>query len=248
MRRISDAIFGDPKRLDRDLWLSRFSDLMLNGIQFPANSPIDLAAWRRAVREGRMRHLHARLLAHLCFWPVRCPGVLGFRRCRRGGASHGRKSSLGRVCGSWSYSYWKDSNPTAIRKAIAERRYLERRRPTASRLSAFRLSIDPSRDDDSSESEASASGRAAGNPGRRRRANSATPTGFRRLAHPRAGDLPPRLEYSRGHIRRSSEFFPTITAARRTARRMKNGSSKSRAVAKARCSSSSFNQSFSRDH
>src|SRR5258708_39585205 len=52
MRRINDALFGDPKRLDRDLWLSRFSDLMLNGVQFPANSPIDLAAWRRAVRSG----------------------------------------------------------------------------------------------------------------------------------------------------------------------------------------------------
>lgn len=52
VRRINDAIFGDPQRLDRDLWLSRFSDLMLNGIQFPANSPIDLAAWRKAVREG----------------------------------------------------------------------------------------------------------------------------------------------------------------------------------------------------
>ena len=52
LRRINDAIFGDPKRLDRDLWLSRFSDLVMNGIQFPANSPIDLAAWRRAVRDG----------------------------------------------------------------------------------------------------------------------------------------------------------------------------------------------------
>ena len=53
MRRISDALFGNPKRLDRELWLSRFSDLMLNGIQFPAHSPIDLAEWRRAVREGQ---------------------------------------------------------------------------------------------------------------------------------------------------------------------------------------------------
>jgi S-DNA-T family DNA segregation ATPase FtsK/SpoIIIE len=53
VRRINDALFGNPKRLDRELWLSRFSDLMLNGIQFPANSPIDLAAWRRAVREGK---------------------------------------------------------------------------------------------------------------------------------------------------------------------------------------------------
>ena len=53
VRRINDALFGNPKRLDRELWLSRFSDLMLSGIQFPANSPIDLAAWRRAVREGQ---------------------------------------------------------------------------------------------------------------------------------------------------------------------------------------------------
>lgn len=44
IRRINAAIFGDPGRLDRDLWLSRFSDLMLNGIQFPANSPL---TWRR---------------------------------------------------------------------------------------------------------------------------------------------------------------------------------------------------------
>src|SRR5439155_9502522 len=52
VRRIDDAIFGDPTRLDRELWLSRFSDLLLSGIQFPANSPIDLAAWRKAVRDG----------------------------------------------------------------------------------------------------------------------------------------------------------------------------------------------------
>ncbi len=52
MKRIGDAIFGDPKRLDRDLWLSRFSDLILNGIQFPASSEIDLSIWRRAIREG----------------------------------------------------------------------------------------------------------------------------------------------------------------------------------------------------
>ena len=53
MKRIGDAIFGDPKRLDRDLWLSRFSDLILNGIQFPASSEIDLSSWRRAIREGK---------------------------------------------------------------------------------------------------------------------------------------------------------------------------------------------------
>lgn len=52
VRRISDAIFGNPRRLDRDLWLSRFSDLMLSGILIPAGSDMDLAKWRRAIREG----------------------------------------------------------------------------------------------------------------------------------------------------------------------------------------------------
>jgi S-DNA-T family DNA segregation ATPase FtsK/SpoIIIE len=52
VRRIEDALFGSPERLDRNLWLSRFSDLVLNGIQFPATSPVDLPAWRRSIPEG----------------------------------------------------------------------------------------------------------------------------------------------------------------------------------------------------
>jgi len=52
MRRINDAIFGDPRRLDRALWLSRFSDLVLTGIRVPAGASIDLEKWRRAIRSG----------------------------------------------------------------------------------------------------------------------------------------------------------------------------------------------------
>jgi len=52
VRRISEALFGDPGRLDRDLWLSRFSDLMVNGIQFPTQTMPDLARWRKLVRDG----------------------------------------------------------------------------------------------------------------------------------------------------------------------------------------------------
>jgi len=51
--RIAKAIFGDPGRLDRDIWLSRFSDLVLNGIHFPANAQLDLSMWRRAIRDGQ---------------------------------------------------------------------------------------------------------------------------------------------------------------------------------------------------
>lgn len=52
IRRFRDAIFGSHDRLDRELWLARLSDLLLDGIPFPANAPIDLGRWRRAVREG----------------------------------------------------------------------------------------------------------------------------------------------------------------------------------------------------
>ncbi|WP_213775707.1 hypothetical protein [Bradyrhizobium sp. dw_78] len=53
MHRISEAIFGNPDRLDRESWLARIADLVLDGIRLPAASGIDLATWRRAIREGR---------------------------------------------------------------------------------------------------------------------------------------------------------------------------------------------------
>jgi len=55
VRRMRDALFGSPERLDRELWLSRFSDLLLTGVQYTASDKIDLAAFRRAVRDGRCR-------------------------------------------------------------------------------------------------------------------------------------------------------------------------------------------------
>ncbi len=55
MRRIEQALFGDPPRLDRDLWLSRFSDLLLSGIPYSAGDPIDLVTFRRQVREGHCK-------------------------------------------------------------------------------------------------------------------------------------------------------------------------------------------------
>ena len=51
VHRIRDALEGEH-RLDRESWLSRLGDLMLDGIQVPASSHIPLGEWRRAVREG----------------------------------------------------------------------------------------------------------------------------------------------------------------------------------------------------
>ena len=50
--RIENAVFGNPERFDRQLWLSRLSDLLIDGVQFPASSNIDLGRWRRALRNG----------------------------------------------------------------------------------------------------------------------------------------------------------------------------------------------------
>lgn len=64
LRRISDAVFGNPARLDRELWLARLSDLILDGVQFPASAGIDLSDWRRAVREGAC-DIHVRGYSHV---------------------------------------------------------------------------------------------------------------------------------------------------------------------------------------
>jgi S-DNA-T family DNA segregation ATPase FtsK/SpoIIIE len=52
LKRIDDALFGQPERLDRNLWLARLSDLVLEGVQFPATASINLSDWRRAIRDG----------------------------------------------------------------------------------------------------------------------------------------------------------------------------------------------------
>lgn len=67
VRRINEAVFGAPERLDRDLWLARLSDLILDGVQFPASARINLADWRRAVREGACE-IAIRSYSHVFVW------------------------------------------------------------------------------------------------------------------------------------------------------------------------------------
>lgn len=50
--RIDDAVFGRPDRLDRYSWLARLSDLILDGVRFPEAMGVDLARWRRGLRDG----------------------------------------------------------------------------------------------------------------------------------------------------------------------------------------------------
>jgi S-DNA-T family DNA segregation ATPase FtsK/SpoIIIE len=118
VRRINDALFGNPKRLDRELWLSRFSDLMLNGIQFPASSPIDLAAWRRAVREGQCS-IYLRGYSHIFVSGPsdsdECSELVAVAEAENSYQEIFSRSRLRELV----LAYWKGSNPGAIRTAIA---------------------------------------------------------------------------------------------------------------------------------
>jgi DNA segregation ATPase FtsK/SpoIIIE, S-DNA-T family len=67
VKRINEAVFGAPERLDRDLWLARLSDLILDGVQFPASARINLSDWRRAIREGACE-IAIRGYSHVFVW------------------------------------------------------------------------------------------------------------------------------------------------------------------------------------
>lgn len=50
--RIANALFISPGRLDRDLWLSRLSDLLLDGIEFSSDNKLNIEQWREHIRSG----------------------------------------------------------------------------------------------------------------------------------------------------------------------------------------------------
>jgi S-DNA-T family DNA segregation ATPase FtsK/SpoIIIE len=161
VRRISDAIFGDPKRLDRDLWLSRFSDLMLNGIQYPANSPIDLAAWRRAVREGECG-IYMRGYSHIFVsGPSDAPECSDFAEVAEVDHSYQEVFSRARLR-ELVLNYWKNASPTAIRKANAGEDIWEnriyRKPSTRIQITVARKPGDDSRGGDAASSESTGNG------------------------------------------------------------------------------------------
>lgn len=51
--RINDALFENPGRLDRDLWLSRLSDLLLDAVKSPRDERL-FDEVRRLIREGKV--------------------------------------------------------------------------------------------------------------------------------------------------------------------------------------------------
>ena len=119
MRRISDAIFGDPQRLDRDLWLSRFSDLVLNGIRFPANEYLDLSAWRRAIRIGQCE-IYLRGYSHVFVsGPTDCPECSDFSKVAELEDSYQEIFSRAKLR-ELVLTYWKNTDPMEMRKERAD--------------------------------------------------------------------------------------------------------------------------------
>ncbi|PKU52578.1 FtsK/SpoIIIE domain-containing protein [Lysinibacillus fusiformis] len=52
--RINNALFGVPTRLDRDIWLSKISDLLVEGTVYMQNSSISIERWRELIRSGEV--------------------------------------------------------------------------------------------------------------------------------------------------------------------------------------------------
>lgn len=52
--RMDNALFGSPSRLDRDLWLSRISDMLVEGVDYFQDSSLSLEDWRDGIRKGEI--------------------------------------------------------------------------------------------------------------------------------------------------------------------------------------------------
>lgn len=118
MKRISDALFGDPARLDRSLWLSRLSDLVLDGLIYSAGDNVDPERWRRAIREGDCE-ICLRGYSH-----VFVSGPTSSPECSERAVIAGLEDSYQEVFGRATLrqlvvSYYDNENPIGIRRDIA---------------------------------------------------------------------------------------------------------------------------------
>ncbi len=52
--RINNALFGVPSRLDKDIWLSKISDLLVEGTIYMQNSSASIEKWRELIRSGKV--------------------------------------------------------------------------------------------------------------------------------------------------------------------------------------------------
>jgi DNA segregation ATPase FtsK/SpoIIIE, S-DNA-T family len=143
VKRINDAVFGNPERLDRALWLSRLSDLILDGVQLPASSRLNLSDWRRAVRDGTCDIL-VRGYSHIFV-----SGPSDAETSSDVGAVAGLENAYQEVFGRRDLRqlvlrYFRDDDPTSIREEIAgDRAWLVQKYQTPSEVRAITASTPP---------------------------------------------------------------------------------------------------------
>jgi S-DNA-T family DNA segregation ATPase FtsK/SpoIIIE len=117
--RIAKALFGDPGRLDRDIWLSRFSDMVLNGIHFPANAQLQLSEWRRAIRDGEC-DIYLRGYSHVFVsGPTDCPECSDFALVAETDDAYQEVFSRQKLR-QLLIHYHNSSDPVQVRKDIAD--------------------------------------------------------------------------------------------------------------------------------
>lgn len=54
VKRMQDALFKQPSRLDRDIWLARLSDLLIDGVVINPRQMLDLRLWGEMLRKGEI--------------------------------------------------------------------------------------------------------------------------------------------------------------------------------------------------
>lgn len=119
LERIAKALFGDPGRLDRDIWLSRFSDMVLNGIHFPANAQLQPSEWRRAIREGECA-IYLRGYSHVFVsGPTDCPECSDFAAVAESENSYQEVFSRAKLR-ELIISYNQKSDPVVVRRSVAD--------------------------------------------------------------------------------------------------------------------------------
>ena len=127
MRRVEDAVFGGADRLDRDSWLSRLADLMLEGIRLPASSDVDLGTWRRAMREGRC-DIALTGVSHVFVPTGDIEDVTAFSEIP-GGVLHAHQEIYGRTAlKRLLQAYWRGGDTLALRRQLGAE-HLERQPP-----------------------------------------------------------------------------------------------------------------------
>lgn len=132
VKRINGAVFGAPERLDRDLWLARLSDLILDGVQFRANAKINLADWRRAIREGACE-IAIRGYSHVFVWgpddPCDCSDFAPVAEMEEAYQEVFGRPDLRELV----LCYFENRDPLGLRRKIAQKDVwseLEYQRPT----------------------------------------------------------------------------------------------------------------------